>query len=69
MTRTYWIKHNTVEGVKFDKVVFRDKEDRPRWHKVGALSMWKESHKGYGYLRIDSVFTKEEMKANGYKIA
>ena len=66
MQRTYWIKHNTVNGVKFDKVVYKDADSRPRWHKVGALEQWKASHKGYGYLRIDSVLTKDEMKANGY---
>ena len=66
MQRTYWIRYRTVDGIKFDKVVCRDKDTRPRWHKVMALTNWKAQHKGYGYLRIDSVFTKAEMKANGY---
>lgn len=66
MTRTYYIKHNTIDGVKFDKVTHRSTEDRPRWHKVEALTTWKQEHRGYGFLRIDSVFTTDEMKANGY---
>ena len=67
MRRTYWIKYKNVYGEqKFDKVVWTSPEDRPSWHKVEALSDWKESHKGYGHLRITSVFTKAEMKENGY---
>ena len=66
MRRTYWIRHNTIEGIKFDKVVYTDKEDRPSWHKVGALDAWKKENKGYNYMTIKNVYTKEEMKANGY---
>ena len=66
MRRTYWIRHRTMDGVKFDKVVYTDKDTRPRWHKVGALEAWKQEHKGYAYLQVNAVYTKDEMKANGY---
>ena len=67
MQRTYWIRHMTVQGCwQFDKIVYRDKDDRPRWHKVYALEKWKQEHKGYGHLRINSVFTKQEMIAKGF---
>ncbi len=66
MTRTYWIKHNTIDGVKFDKVVYTSPEDRLSWHKVEALNKWKRLNIGYGRLTIMNVYTKQEMKANGY---
>lgn len=66
MQRTYWIRYNTINGVKFDKITYKDVDDRPRFHKLGALDSWKRDHKGYSYLRINSVYTKSEMKANGY---
>lgn len=66
MQRTYWIRYMSVNGVKFDKVVHKSPEERARWHKVEALSAWKETHKGYGWMRINSVYTKQEMVANGY---
>ena len=67
MRRTYWIKYSTVDGQKFDKVVCTDKDTRPRWHKVAALEEWKATHKGYAWMRIDHVYTKTEMIANGYR--
>ena len=67
MQRTYYIRYQSVTGIKFDKITHRSVEDRPRWHKVEALEQWKSTHRGYAKLRIDSVFTKEEMKANGYE--
>ena len=66
MQKTYWIMYTAVGGVKFDKVTHRSPEDRPRWHKVEALCNWKAEHKGYGWMTIRSVYTKDEMKANGY---
>lgn len=66
MTRTYYIKHNALGETKFDKVVHRSPEERPRFHKLEALIAWKEEHKGYGCLRINSVYTKQEMKTNGW---
>ena len=66
MQKTYWIRHTTVNGVQFDKVTHRSNDTRPRWHKIEALENWKADHKGYAYLRINSVYTKDEMKANGY---
>ena len=68
MQRTYWIRYfSWANGCYlFDKIVYRDADTRPRWHKVGALDSWKAEHKGYAYLRIDSVFTKAEMKEYGY---
>lgn len=62
MTRTYYIEHDVLGEKRFDKVVHKSIENRPRWHKVEALSIWKKSHKGYGYLRIDKVHTKEEFE-------
>lgn len=66
MRRTYWIRYNTVTGLKFDKVVCTDKDPRPRWHKVMALNEWKAEHQGYGWMTISHVYTKAEMLANGY---
>ena len=66
MTRTYWIRYNTMNGWKFDKVIHKSTEDRQRFHKVEALDRWKEEHKGYGLMTARNVYTKQEMKANGY---
>ena len=66
MTKTYYIKYELLGEIHFDKVTHKSIEERPRWHKVEALNKWKETHKGYGWMRIDHVFTKEEMKINGY---
>lgn len=69
MIRTYWIRYNTITGWKFDKVIHRSIEDRPRFHKVEALMEWEKEHKGYGgSMTIRNVFTKQEMKENGYTI-
>lgn len=62
MQRTYYIKYKTLDGIKYDKVVYKSKENRPRFHKVEALSEWKKQHKGYHYLNINSVYTLEEFK-------
>ncbi len=66
MQRTYYIRYQSVDGVRVDKLTHKSPEDRCRFHKVEALNVWKSTHKGYGWMTIASVFTKEEMKANGY---
>ena len=66
MTRTYYIKHNVLGETKFDKITFRHPDERPVHHRVLALLAWKEKHKGYGCLRVNSVYTKQEMKMFGY---
>ena len=66
MTRTYYIKHDVLGQTKFDKITFRNPDERPVHHRVLALLAWKEKHKGYGYLRVNSVYTKQEMKMFGY---
>lgn len=66
MQRTYYIAHDTIKGWAFDKVVYRSREDRPRFHKVEALIEWKKTHKGYWYLTIRNVYTVREMKENGF---
>lgn len=66
MTRTYWIRHNTMNGMAFDKIVYRSVEERPNFHKVEALNEWMKAHKNHGFMTIKNVYTKQEMKANGY---
>lgn len=66
MTRTYWIEHRDCFGRKhYDKLTHRSHEDRPRWHRVEALDLWKKNHPGHGKLTIEAVRTREEMKAKG----
>ena len=67
MQRTYYIKHNTINGLKFDKVICKVNDPRPSWHKVYALTEWKQEHRGYSHLRINSVLTIAEMKEQGFK--
>ena len=68
MQRTYYIKYPTIhlneygERFYFQKVVYKSDDERPSWHKVGALNEWQRSHKGYGRMTIGSVFTIAEMK-------
>ena len=68
MRRTYWIKYTRLGETLFDKVVYNSVDERPSWHKAGALTAWKKTNKGYGYLRINSVFTKKEMEEIGYAV-
>ena len=67
MQRTYYIKHPTLDGIKYDKIVYRSADERTRWHKVGALDMWKRTHPGYGKLTIKNVLTTDEYRKENKK--
>ena len=62
MQRTYYVKYSALDGIKYDKIVHRSPEDRPRWHKVEALDVWKSNHAGHSKLTIKNVLTASEYR-------
>lgn len=62
MKRTYYIKYPAIDGMKYDRIVYQSPDERPLWHKVGALDLWKIKHPGYGKLTTKNVLTVSEYR-------